>query len=230
MYALNAANARWGSLYDALYGTDVISTDGGAEMTKTFNPVRGEKVIQTAREWLNTMLPLSSGTHQQAVSYTIDGDKIAVKLADGAVSTLADNTQWQGYQGDPNAPTTLLFVHNGLHFEIQLDAAHPIGKTDPAGVKDILVEAALTTIMDCEDSVAAVDAEDKTLVYSNWLGLMNGTLSIEMQKGDKTFERKMNPDREYTAPNGDQLTLSGIFGIESLNFQGIIHHFQDVFA
>lgn len=208
-YALNAANARWGSLYDALYGTDVISEEGGAEITKTFNPVRGEKVIQTARGWLNTMLPLSSGTHEQAVSYSIDGGAIAVKLADGSVTTLADNAQWQGYQGDANAPTALLFVHNGLHFEIQIDASNPIGKTDPAGVKDILVEAALTTIMDCEDSVAAVDAEDKTLVYSNWLGLMKGTLSIEMHKGDKTFERKMNPDREYTAPNGESLTLSG---------------------
>tara|TARA_Y100001949_G_scaffold49005_1_gene40785 strand:+ start:1542 stop:3716 length:2175 start_codon:yes stop_codon:yes gene_type:complete len=208
-YALNAANARWGSLYDALYGTDVISTDGGAEISKTFNPVRGEKVIQTAREWLNTMLPLSTGTHQQAVSYTIDGNNIAVKLADGDVATLADSSQWQGYQGSADAPTALLFVHNGLHFEIQIDDSHPIGKTDPAGVKDILVEAALTTIMDCEDSVAAVDAEDKTLVYSNWLGLMKGTLSIEMQKGDKTFERKMNPDREYTSPTGAGLTLSG---------------------
>ena len=208
-YALNAANARWGSLYDALYGTDVISTDGGAEISKTFNPVRGEKVIQTAREWLNTMLPLSTGSHQQAVGYAIDGNNIAVKLADGDVATLADSAQWQGYQGSADAPTALLFVHNGLHFEIQIDNSHPIGKTDPAGVKDILVEAALTTIMDCEDSVAAVDAEDKTLVYSNWLGLMKGTLSIEMQKGDKTFERKMNPDREYTSPTGASLTLSG---------------------
>jgi len=208
-YALNAANARWGSLYDALYGTDVISTDGGAEISKTFNPVRGEKVIQTARKWLNTMLPLSTGSHQQAVGYAIDGNNIAVKLADGDVATLADSAQWQGYQGSADAPTALLFVHNGLHFEIQIDNSHPIGKTDPAGVKDILVEAALTTIMDCEDSVAAVDAEDKTLVYSNWLGLMKGTLSIEMQKGDKTFERKMNPDREYTSPTGASLTLSG---------------------
>lgn len=208
-YALNAANARWGSLYDALYGTDVISTDDGAEITKAFNPVRGAKVIQTARGWLNTMLPLSSGQHEDAVAYTIDGDSITVKLSDGSVATLADESQWQGYQGNAEAPKALLFVHNGLHFEIQIDATNPIGKTDPAGVKDILVEAALTTIMDCEDSVAAVDAEDKTLVYSNWLGLMKGTLSIEMQKGDKTFERKMNPDREYTAPNGKNLTLSG---------------------
>jgi malate synthase len=208
-YALNAANARWGSLYDALYGTDVISTDGGAEISKTFNPVRGEKVIQTAREWLNTMLPLSTGSHQQAVGYAIDGNKIAVKLADGDVATLADSTQWQGYQGSADAPTALLFVHNGLHFEIQIDNSHPIGKTDPADVKDILVEAALTTIMDCEDSVAAVDAEDKTLVYSNWLGLMKGTLSIEMKKGESTFERKMNPDREYTSPTGANLALSG---------------------
>lgn len=208
-YALNAANARWGSLYDALYGTDVISTDGGAEISKTFNPVRGEKVIQTAREWLNTMLPLSTGSHQEAVGYAIDGNKIAVKLADGDVATLADSTQWQGYQGSADAPTALLFVHNGLHFEIQIDNSHPIGKTDPAGVKDILVEAALTTIMDCEDSVAAVDAEDKTLVYSNWLGLMKGTLSIEMKKGESTFERKMNPDREYTSPTGANLALSG---------------------
>merc|ERR1712137_1275723 len=196
-YALNAANARWGSLYDALYGTDVISTDGGAEISKTFNPVRGEKVIQTARKWLNTMLPLSTGSHQQAVGYAIDGNNIAVKLADGDVATLADSAQWQGYQGSADAPTALLFVHNGLHFEIQIDNSHPIGKTDPAGVKDILVEAALTTIMDCEDSVAAVDAEDKTLVYSNWLGLMKGTLSIDMEKNGQTITRSMHEDRSY---------------------------------
>jgi len=208
-YALNAANARWGSLYDALYGTDVISTDGGAETGNSFNPVRGEKVIQTAREWLNTLLPLNSGTHQQAVNYCIDGDAIAVTLADGSMSTLQDNSQWQGYQGSIESPTALLFVHNGLHFEIQIDASHPIGKTDPAGVKDILIEAALTTIMDCEDSVAAVDAEDKTLVYANWLGLMQGTLSVRVAKGDTSFERKMNPDRQYTAPNGDSLALPG---------------------
>ncbi|NVK54058.1 MAG: malate synthase G [Alteromonadaceae bacterium] len=208
-YALNAANSRWGSLYDALYGTDVISTKGGAEIGQPFNPVRGEKVIQAAREWLNTLLPLNSGTHQQAVSYRIDGNAIAVTLADGSISVLKDSSQWQGYQGSVDAPTALLFVHNGLHFEIQIDAAHPIGKTDPAGVKDILLEAALTTIMDCEDSVAAVDAEDKTLVYTNWLGLMQGNLSVEMKKGGDSFERKMNQDREYSTPRGDSLVLPG---------------------
>jgi malate synthase len=191
-YALNAANARWGSLYDALYGTDVISEEGGADIGTTYNPVRGAKVVATARQWLDTMLPLTNASHHDSKGYRISDDgQLEVHFASGS-STLADKTQWLGYQGTSSQPTALLFVHNGLHFEIQLDHDHPIGKTDPAGIKDVLLEAALTTIMDCEDSVAAVDAEDKTLVYRNWLGLMQGDLCLEMSKGGKTHTRKMN--------------------------------------
>ena len=212
-YALNAVNARWGSLYDALYGTDVISEEDGAEAGSQYNPVRGQKVITAAREYLNTLLPLATGSHVEVTRYAIDSGKLAITLANGDITTLADTEQWQGYQGDIDTPTALLFVHNGLHFEIQLDPTHPIGKTDPAGVKDILIEAAITTIMDCEDSVAAVDAEDKTLVYSNWLGLMKGTLNIEMQKGGKTITRAMHEDRVYTpskhAMTTEEVRLSG---------------------
>ncbi len=212
-YALNAVNARWGSLYDALYGTDLISEEDGAEAGSQYNPVRGQKVITAAREYLNTLLPLATGSHVEVTRYAIDSGKLAITLANGDITTLADTEQWQGYQGEIDTPTALLFVHNGLHFEIQIDPTHPIGKTDPAGVKDILIEAAITTIMDCEDSVAAVDAEDKTLVYSNWLGLMKGTLSIEMQKGGKTITRAMHEDRVYTpskhAMTTKEVRLSG---------------------
>ena len=208
-YALNAANARWGSLYDALYGTDVISEEDGAGKTGGYNPVRGAKVVATAREWLNTLLPLANGQHEDAVNYSIAGNSLSVSLEGGASATLQDASQFKGFQGSVESPTALLFEHNGLHFEIQIDNEHPIGKTDPAGVKDILVEAALTTIMDCEDSVAAVDAEDKTLVYANWLGLMKGTLSITMNKGGKSFTRSMNADRTYQTTDGESLVLSG---------------------
>ena len=208
-YALNAANARWGSLYDALYGTDVISEEDGAGKTGGYNPVRGAKVVATAREWLNTLLPLANGQHEDAINYSIAGNSLSVSLKDGASASLQDASQFKGFQGSVESPTALLFEHNGLHFEIQIDNQHPIGKTDPAGVKDILVEAALTTIMDCEDSVAAVDAEDKTLVYANWLGLMKGTLSITMNKGGKSFTRSMNADRTYQTTDGESLVLSG---------------------
>ena len=208
-YALNAANARWGSLYDALYGTDVISEEDGAGKTGGYNPVRGAKVVATAREWLNTLLPLANGQHEDAVNYSIAGNSLSVSLKGGASASLQDASQFKGFQGSVESPTALLFEHNGLHFEIQIDNQHPIGKTDPAGVKDILVEAALTTIMDCEDSVAAVDAEDKTLVYANWLGLMKGTLSITMSKGGKSFTRSMNADRTYQTTDGESLVLSG---------------------
>ncbi len=208
-YALNAANARWGSLYDALYGTDVISEEDGAGKTGGYNPVRGAKVVATAREWLNTLLPLANGQHEDAVNYSIAGNSLSVSLKGGASASLQDASQFKGFQGSVESPTALLFEHNGLHFEIQIDNQHPIGKTDPAGVKDILVEAALTTIMDCEDSVAAVDAEDKTLVYANWLGLMKGTLSITMNKGGKSFTRSMNADRTYQTTYGESLVLSG---------------------
>ena len=212
-YALNAVNARWGSLYDALYGTDVISNEGGAQPGSTYNPVRGNKVVAKAKAYLDNMLPLLTGSHADVTSYTIEVGQLSVTLANGDVTTLADTEQWQGYRGDINAPEAILFVHNGLHFEIQIDPKSPIGKSDPAGVKDILVEAALTTIMDCEDSVAAVDAEDKTLVYSNWLGLMKGTLSIEMNKGGKRLVRAMHEDRVYTSSkhvnNQNEVILSG---------------------
>jgi len=196
-YALNAVNARWGSLYDALYGTDVISDEGGAEAGKSYNPVRGAKVVAKAKTYLDNMIPLAKGSHADVTQYKIDTGKLAITLTDGDETTLANTEQWQGYQGDISAPSSLLFAHNGLHFEIQIDPTHPIGESDPANVKDVLVEAALTTIMDCEDSVAAVDAEDKTLVYSNWLGLMKGTLSIEMTKGGKQLVRAMHDDRRY---------------------------------
>ncbi|BFT29639.1 malate synthase G [Alteromonas sp. D210916BOD_24] len=212
-YALNAVNARWGSLYDAFYGTDVINNEGGAEAGKQYNPVRGAKVVAKAKAYLDTMIPLAKGTHSDVTDYKIETGQLSIALANGDITTLANTEQWQGYQGDIDAPSALLFVHNGLHFELQLDPTHPIGKSDPANVKDVLVEAALTTIMDCEDSVAAVDAEDKTLVYSNWLGLMKGTLSIEMTKGGQKLRRSMHQDRVYKpskhAHVQGELTLSG---------------------
>ena len=213
-YALNAANARWGSLYDALYGTDIISEENGAETGSQYNPVRGQKVVVAARKWLDTLIPLATGSHIDATSYAIESGKLSVGLTNGDVTTLADTEQWQGFQGDIQSPEALLFVHNQLHFEIQIDPTHPVGKTDPAGVKDVLLESAITTIMDCEDSVAAVDAEDKTLVYRNWLGLMKGSLGVEVKKGGNTFRREMNADRTYQAskhrsePNGE-FTLPG---------------------
>lgn len=208
-YALNAANARWGSLYDALYGTDMISDDGGAEAGKQYNPARGQKVIQAARSYLDTLLPLASGSHMGSTAYTITDNGIQVTLDSGETTTLATPEQWRGFNGDKQAPTALLFVHNGLHFDVQIDPNHPIGQADPAGIKDIILESALTTIMDCEDSVAAVDAEDKTLVYQNWLGLMMGDLSVSVAKGGKTITRSMDADRQYVGTNGESLTLSG---------------------
>ncbi len=208
-YALNAANARWGSLYDALYGTDVISDEGGAEAGTSYNPVRGAKVIDTARGYLDSIAPLVIGSHHDAIKYVIQSGHLQVSLKDGQQVSLKQPAQYLGYQGNIESPTAILLVNNGLHVELQIDASHPIGKADPAGLKDILLEAALTTIMDCEDSVAAVDAEDKTLVYRNWLGLMKGTLSTPVSKGGRLFDRCMNPDREYDTPEGDRLALKG---------------------
>ncbi|KAA3651345.1 MAG: malate synthase G [Proteobacteria bacterium] len=206
-FALNAANARWGSLYDALYGTDVLPETNGAEKGAEYNPVRGAKVVEYARNFLDDAATLVDASHKDATDYAVVDGKLVVTLKDGTTTSLADPAQFAGYHvGD--TPAVLLKQH-GLHFEIQFDRHHPIGKTDPAGIKDVLVEAALTTIMDCEDSVAAVDAEDKALAYGNWLGLMKGTLSEEMSKGGKTFTRRMNPDRVYTAPDGSKLTLKG---------------------
>ncbi len=208
-YALNAANARWGSLYDALYGTDVISEEDGATRAGGYNPLRGNKVIAWARDFLDAYCPLSSGSHAQATAYTVVGGKLQVVLQEGQITALADPAQFQGYAGEPNAPTNILLRHNGLHIDIQIDPSSAIGATDPAGVKDVVLEAALTTIQDCEDSVAAVDAEDKVVVYRNWLGLMRGDLQESFAKGDGTLTRNLNPDRIFTAADGGQLVLPG---------------------
>ena len=208
-FALNASNARWGSLYDALYGTDVISEEGGAEKGKGYNKVRGDKVIAFARAFLDEAAPLAAGSHVDSTGYRIEGGKLVVSLKGGSNSGLRDDAQLVGFQGEASAPIAVLLKHNGLHFEIQIDANSPIGSTDAAGVKDVLMEAALTTIMDCEDSVAAVDADDKVVVYRNWLGLMKGDLTEELDKGGKRITRRLNPDRVYTAADGSELTLHG---------------------
>jgi malate synthase len=208
-YALNAANARWGSLYDALYGTDVIPEDDGAQRSGPYNPVRGARVIAYARDFLDRHCPLSAGTHSQAKSYTVVAGSLQVVLADGRISSLAQPGQFRGYTGEPNAPTGVLLCHNGLHIEILIDPGSPVGSTDPAGVKDLVLEAALTTIQDCEDSVAAVDAQDKAVAYRNWLGLMRGDLADTFDKGGKTLTRHLNADRVFTAAAGGELALPG---------------------
>ncbi|GEE03071.1 malate synthase G [Gordonia spumicola] len=207
-FALNASNARWGSLYDALYGTDAISEAEGAEKGSSYNKVRGDKVIAFAKAFLDTAVPLEQGSHADVTSYVVDGDKVVATLGD-ATTTFADPTAFVGYTGEPSAPTGVLLRHNGLHLEIQIDASSPIGSTDKAGVKDVAVESAVTTIMDFEDSVAAVDADDKVLGYTNWLGLNKGDLAEEVSKGGKTFTRTLNPNRTYTAPDGSTLELHG---------------------
>jgi malate synthase len=208
-YALNAANARWGSLYDALYGTDAIPDAGGAEKGKGYNPVRGAKVIAFARKFLDDSAPLASGSHADAIGYRVEGDKLAVAMKDGAVAGLKDSAQFIGYQGSATAPSSVLLRHNGIHVDILIDRNTPIGKTDPAGISDLVMEAALSTILDLEDSVACVDAQDKVLAYSNWLGILQGTLTEEVAKAGKTFTRGLNPDRIYKSPNGGEVTLHG---------------------
>ena len=208
-YALNAANARWGSLYDALYGTDVIPEDDGAVRAGAYNPVRGHKVIEWARDFLDTHFPLNQGSHKQAAHYAIvDGD-LLINQIDGSLSMLAAPHQLVGFTGDAGDPSGVLLKHHGLHAEIQIDREHSVGSTDAAGVKGVCLESALTTIQDCEDSVAAVDAEDKTVVYRNWLGLMRGDLSESFNKGGQTLTRRLNADRAFTSPDGNSFSLPG---------------------
>ncbi|HDR9836369.1 TPA: malate synthase G [Burkholderia multivorans] len=224
-YALNAANARWGSLYDALYGTDALPEDNGAERTATYNPTRGQRVIDYARNVLDNAAPLAGASHRDALRYRVQDGQLAVETGKGIVH-LAQPTQFVGYQGAADAPSAILLKHNGLHLEIQVDGSTPIGRADVANVKDVVLEAAVSTIIDCEDSVAAVDAEDKVQLYRNWLGLMQGTLVEEVSKGGKTFTRRLNADREYTTPDGGTLTLHG----RSLLFVRNVGHLMTIGA
>ena len=196
-FALNAVNARWGSLYDALYGNDVIAEDNGAEKVGSYSPVRGQKVIDYGRAFLDGSVPLATGSHADAIGYHVVDQQLVVTVAGGVPVALAIPEQFVGYLGEAASPSSILLKNNSLHIEIQVDSSHQIGATDQAGVKDIVLEAALTTIMDCEDSVAAVDAEDKALAYSNWLGLIKGTLEETIDRGGNSFVRSMNPDRHY---------------------------------
>ncbi|WP_374545502.1 malate synthase G [Rhodoblastus sp.] len=206
-YALNAANARWGSLYDALYGTDAVIPPDPTK--KGYDSARGAQVIGWGRDFLDRIAPLSRESHRDLTHYYVENGALRGQLADGGVTALANPALFAGYAGDPLAPRAILLLHNGLHVEIRVDRAHPIGKTDRAGVSDIVLESALTAIQDCEDSVAAVDADDKVVVYRNWLGLMKGDLSATFDKGGQELERHMAPDRVYKAPNGERFSLPG---------------------
>jgi malate synthase len=208
-FALNAANARWGSLYDALYGTDVLSEEEGAEKTSRYNPVRGFKVMAYVRQFLDKALPLNHGSHIESTNYSVVAGQLLVTLNDTTQVTLASPSQFVGYQGQAQNPSAILLKHNDLHIEIQIDPHHVVGQADKAGVKDVVLESALTTIMDCEDSVAAVDAQDKISVYQNWLGLMQGTLSETFVKQGEQVTRKLNADRTYTSKDAERITLKG---------------------
>lgn len=225
-YAINAANARWGSLYDALYGTDAISEEGGAERGGSYNPIRGAKVIDFAKQFLDQAAPLKDASHAEATQYRLEEGKLVIALENNNVTSLVDEEKFVGYRGDTQAPTAVLLKNNGLHFEIQIDRNDSIGRDDNAGVKDVLIESAVTTIMDCEDSIAAVDTEDKTLVYRNWLGLMKGDLEVTFEKGNKVFTRKMNDDRHYLSPQGEGLSLNG----RSLLFVRNVGHLMTINA
>ena len=208
-YALNAANARWGSLYDALYGTDAIAETGGAEKGRGYNPARGAKVIEYARHVLDRTVPLEHGSHVDSIGYAIEGGRLLVTLRDGRRSGLAIPAQLVGYQGAATAPSSVLLTHNGLHLDLRIDRSTAIGASDAAGVADLVLEAALSTILDLEDSVAVVDAEDKVQAYANWLGIMQGTLTAPVTKDGKTFTRGLNPDRRYIGAQGGDVVLHG---------------------
>ena len=208
-FALNAANARWGSLYDALYGTDMISEENGASRAGAYNPVRGDKVIEFAKNFLDKNFTIDNASYSDVNSFNIKNGRLEISLLNGETTNLINNNQFQGYKGSAEQPAGVLLKNNGLHAEIQIDPDHSVGATDPAGIKDVLLESAITTIQDCEDSVAAVDGEDKVAVYRNWLGLMKGDLKETFIKGGAEMTRSLNPDRNYIAPDGSNLRLSG---------------------
>ncbi|MDA9633882.1 malate synthase G [Pseudomonadota bacterium] len=208
-FALNAANARWGSLYDALYGTDMIPEDDGAIRAGAYNPVRGDKVIAFAKNFLDEHFPLSQGSYNDVSSFSLADNSLSIGTVSGELTSLKDAAQFQGYQGSTENPSGILLKNNNLHAEIQIDPSHSVGATDKAGIKDVLLESAVTTIQDCEDSVAAVDGEDKVEVYRNWLGLMKGDLKETFIKGGSEMTRSLNLDREYLSPNGSQFSVPG---------------------